>query len=155
GPGWLDALLAALAADPRNGLAGPSTNYAWNEQGVFPHSDGTLAAVARTAQEAAQRFGQTIRTLEPLYSLADFCYVVRRDVVHSVGAADAGYGLGPCWEMDYNIRAARVGFRGVWACAAYVHRMPFTTRRQREEALRFEASKHRYQDKFCALRLRH
>ncbi|MGH2522710.1 MAG: glycosyltransferase, partial [Anaerolineales bacterium] len=154
GPGWLDYLLAALGADPRNGLAGPSTNQAWNEQGVFSRSGDTPAEVARTAQEAARRFGPATRTLEPLHSLADFCYVVRREVVQAVGAADEGYGLGPCWEMDYNIRAARAGFRGVWACAAYVHRAPFTVRRRREEALRFEASKHRYQDKFCALRLR-
>jgi O-antigen biosynthesis protein len=154
GPGWLDYLLAALDDDPRNGLAGPSTNQAWNEQGVFPGRGGTLAEVARTAQEAVRRFGPTWRTLEPLHSLADFCYVVRREVVRTIGAADEGYGLGPCWEMDYNIRAARAGFRGVWACGAYVHRAPFTARRQREEARRFTAGKQRYQDKFCALRLR-
>ena len=154
GPAWLDYILAALDADPRNGLAGPSTNHAWNEQGMFPRSGGTLAEVTLTAQEAARRFGLTTRTLEPLHSLADFCYVVRREVVQAVGAADEGYGLGPCWEMDYNIRAARAGFRGVWACAAYVHRAPFTARRRREEARRFAASKQRYQDKFCALRLR-
>jgi glycosyltransferase involved in cell wall biosynthesis len=110
--------------------------------------------VARTAQEAERRFGTQTRTLEPLYSLADFCYLVRREVIATIGAADEGYGLGPCWEMDYNIRAARAGFRGVWACAAFVHRAPFTARRRREEARRFEASKHRYQDKVCALRLR-
>jgi GT2 family glycosyltransferase len=40
GPGWLDHLLAALGADPRHGLAGPSTNTAWNEQGVFPRRGG-------------------------------------------------------------------------------------------------------------------
>jgi O-antigen biosynthesis protein len=155
GPGWLDYLLAALDADPRNGLTGPSTNCAWNAQAVFPHSAGTPAEVARTAQKAARYFGLTTRTLEPLHSLADFCYVVRREVVQAIGAADESYGLGPCWEMDYNIRAARAGFRAVWACAAYVHRAPFTARRQHEEARRFDASKHRYQDKFCALRLRH
>jgi hypothetical protein len=43
GPGWLDRLLAALDADPRPGLAGPSTNLAWNEQGVFPGSGDTFA----------------------------------------------------------------------------------------------------------------
>jgi hypothetical protein len=52
------------------------------------------------------------------------------------------------------IRAARAGFAGVWACAAYVHRAPFTARRRVEETRRFEASKRRYQDKFCARRLR-
>ncbi len=37
---------------------------------------------------------------------------------------------------------------------AYVYRAPFTARRQREERLRFESSKHLYQDRFCGLRLR-
>jgi len=154
GPGWLDHLLAALSVDPHYGLAGPSTNHSWNEQCVFPRSGGTVAEIARAAQEAAQRFGATTRTLEPLYSLADFCYVVRREVIDAVGAADERYGLGPCWELDYNVRAARAGFRGVWACAAYVHRSPFTARRRREEDRRFELSKQLYQHKFCAGHLR-
>lgn len=154
GPGWLDHLLSALDADPRNGLTGPSTNNSWNEQGVYPHSGHTGDQIASTASEAASRFGSEVRTLEPLYSLADFCYVVRREVIDAVGAADEGYGLGPCWEMDYNIRAARAGWRGVWACAAYVHRAPFTARRRLTEAQLFEASKRRYQNKFCGARLR-
>jgi GT2 family glycosyltransferase len=153
-PGWLDCLLEALDDDPLNGLAGPTTNYSWNEQGGFPYSGASTDELARTARQAARQFGTEARTLEPLYSLSDFCYVVRREVVERIGAADEGYGLGPCWEMDYNIRAARAGFRGVWACAAYVHRAPFTARRMIEEASRFEASKHRYQDKFCGARLR-
>jgi len=78
---------------------------------------------------------------------------VRREVIDRVGAADEVYGLGPCWEMDYNIRAARAGFRGVWACSSYVYRSPFTARRTKEEQRRFPASRKRYQDKFCGLRL--
>ena len=154
GPNWLEHLLAALDSDPQNGLAGPSTNHAWNDQGVFREGGSTPAEIERTAQQAFAQFGYQVRTLEPLYSLADFCYVVRREVVDAIGFADEEYGLGPCWEMDYNIRAARAGWRSVWACAAYVHRAPFTSRRRREEALRFEASKQRYQDKFCGARLR-
>src|SRR4051794_33779743 len=34
-PQWLDHLIAALDANPANGLAGPSTNQCWNEQGAF------------------------------------------------------------------------------------------------------------------------
>lgn len=153
GPRWLDHLLRALGADPRNGLAGPSTNRCWNEQGAFPGHRGGRGEVTRTAAEAGRRFGAELQTLEPLHSLADFCFAVRRDVVEAVGAADEQYRAGPCWEMDYNIRAARAGFRGVWAKAAYVYRPPFTARRQRQENRAFQASRERYQDKFCALRL--
>lgn len=153
-PRWLEHLLAALEAYAKNGIAGPSTNNSWNEQCVFAHAGSTPAQIARAGLEAEKRFGQEARTLEPLYSLADFCYAVRREVVDAIGAADEAYGLGPCWEMDYNIRAARAGWRGVWACAAYVHRAPFTLRRRVEEAQRFEASKRLYQDKFCGARLR-
>jgi glycosyltransferase involved in cell wall biosynthesis len=152
-PGWLEQLIAALEADPAHGLAGPSTNQAWNEQGVFVHAAGAPAEIAATARLARQRFGGAIRTLEPLYSLADFCYVVKREVIDAIGGADERYGLGPCWEMDYNLRAARAGFQGVWVCGAYVWRAPFTSRRRQEEAARFEASKRLYQDTFCALRL--
>jgi glycosyltransferase involved in cell wall biosynthesis len=152
--GWLDYLLAALDADGRNGLAGPTTNRCWNEQGINAQGAGAGFEISRAAQDALRRFGPATRTLEPLYSLADFCYVVRREVVQEIGAADESYGLGPCWEMDYNIRAARAGWRGVWACAAYVHREPQTARRAREEARLFADSKRIYQDKFCGARLR-
>ncbi|HWS54790.1 MAG TPA: glycosyltransferase [Pyrinomonadaceae bacterium] len=154
GPGWLDYLLAALDADASHGLAGPSTNNAWNEQGAFPRAGGTVEEVGRAAREAARRFAGEVRALAPLHSLADFCYAVRREVVEAVGAADEAYGAGPCWEMDYNARAARAGFKGVWACSAYVWRAPFTARRREEERRLFEINKRRYQDKFCGARLR-
>jgi O-antigen biosynthesis protein len=154
GPDWLDHLLSALKADPHNGLVGPSTNRSWNEQAIFSASDPAPGDLTQAAAEAARRRGSAVRMLEPLYSLGDFCYGVRREVIEAIGLADEGYGLGPCWEMDYNIRAARAGWRGVWAGAAYVHRAPFTLRRQRDEARLFESSKRRYQDKFCGARLR-
>jgi glycosyltransferase involved in cell wall biosynthesis len=153
-PGSLDRLLAALAADPRNGLAGPSTNNAWNEQCAFPRCSGNTIQINAAAIEAAQRFGSEVRALEPLHSLADFCYAVLREVVDAVGAADERYSLGPCWEMDYNIRAARAGWRGVWACAAFVYRPAYSARHRFEEGRRFDTSKRLYQDKFCGARLR-
>jgi len=150
-PGTIDKLVAALQR-PRVGLAGPSTNRAWNEQCVF--GGATENDVEATAAEAERRFGNTVRTLAPLYSLADFCYAVKREVFEAIGPADEGYGLGPCWEMDYNIRAARAGFDGLWVCGAYVWRPEPSPERQRQEALLFEASRRRYQDKFCGARLR-
>jgi glycosyltransferase involved in cell wall biosynthesis len=151
-PGWLEALLAALQASPQHGLAGPTTNLSWNEQGAFPPPPGL--PLSACAAHARLRYGGAVRSLWPLHSLADFCYAVRREVVEAIGPADEGYGLGPCWEMDYNIRAARAGYLGVWATAAYVHRAPFTARRRREEQRLFEQSRRRYQDRFCGRRLR-
>ncbi len=154
GPQWLNHLLAALDADPRNGLAGPSTNRSWNEQNIRARCSNSTHDIARVARDTERRFASETRVMEPLYSLSDFCYAVRREVIEAIGGADEGYKRGPCWEMDYNVRAARAGFRGVWACASYVHRMPFTARRKQEEAQYFEASKNFYQNKFCGARLR-
>ena len=152
-PGWLEKLLAALTADPRHGIASPSTNRAWNQLAVFPDARGDDAGIARTAAEADARFGEGWKSLAPLWDVGDFCLTVKRSVIDTVGPADEAYGLGPCWEMDYAVRAARAGFVAVWAQGAYVFRQPFTVRRQREEARLFEANRRRYQDKFCGLRL--
>jgi len=152
-PGWLEKLLAALAADPRHGLACPSTNRAWNQLAAFPHGRGDAVGIAGTAAEADRRFGRNWRSLAPLWDVGDFCLAARHTVVDVVGPADEGYGPGPCWEMDYAIRSVRAGFVAIWAMGAYVFRHPCTARRQREEARLFEASRHRYQDKFCGLRL--
>src|SRR5204863_7856913 len=130
----------------------PSTNGSWNEQGAFAGARSTRPEIEHTAAEALARFENEARVLEPLYSLSDFCYVVRREVIEAVGAADENYSTGPCWEMDYNIRAARAGWRGVWVGAAYVHRAPFSSRRRFEEARRFEDSKRLFQNKFCGAR---
>lgn len=179
--GWLDRLLEALAQDPATGLAGPSTNWCWNEQARPARADAVATAGPVQAARAApaslslhrcsrrlprampsplpatggdrpERAMPATVPLLPLHSLADFCYVVRREVVEAVGAADEGYGIGPCWEMDYNIRAARAGFAGVWVPASYVHRAPMTAQRQQHERECIEHSKQRYQDRFCALR---
>ena len=152
-PGCLDLLVGALG-QPGRSLAGPSTNRSWNQQAVALGGRGTSPSLDQAAAFARQRFGSAARALAPLHSLADFCYAVRRDVVDAIGGADEGYGTGPCWEIDYNIRAARAGFAGVWVGAAYAHRHPMTARRQAAERELMEASKRRYQDRFCGLRLR-
>jgi GT2 family glycosyltransferase len=152
-PGWLEKLLAALAADPAHGIACPSTNRAWNRLGAFPHGTADADGLARTAAEADRRFGQSWQSLAPLWDPGDFCFAVKRATIEAVGPADEAYGEGPCWEMDYAIRAVRAGFLAVWARGAYAFRHPATARRRLEEALRFDASRHRYQDKFCGLRL--
>ncbi len=152
GPGWADALMAALQADAAHGLACPTTNLAWNQLGVFPNAGPAPADIAATAAEAARRFGRNWRSLAPLWDVGDSCLAVRRVVVDAIGPADEGYGLGGCWEMDYAARAARAGYRSVWAQGAYVFRSPVTERRRRDEAQLFESSRRRYQDRLCGLK---
>lgn len=155
-PAWLTLLLEALNTNYNYGLAGPSTNMAWNDQKLSdaPDAKSKTQTVEAYALRVAQRYKGVYGSLDRLYSLADFCYVVKRDVIKKIGRADIKYGMGPCWEMDYNIRAARAGFKGVWVCGAYVHRLPVTARRKREEGRFIEHSKRRYQDKFCLLKLK-
>ena len=152
-PGWLERLLGALTADPRNGLASPSTNRAWNQLGAFPRCRGGPADIAAAAEDAQRRFGGAWKSLAPLWDVGDFCLAVRRSVIEAIGPADEAYRPGPCWEMDYAVRAVRAGFVAVWAQGAFVWRQPPTARRQADEAARFEASRRRYQDKFCGLLL--
>ena len=149
GPGWLRELLAALDADPRNGLAGPSTNRSWNRQGSLALEFGHASLVDAQAHALRTRFAGQWQNLAPLHCLADFCYAVRREVVVAIGGADEAYGLGPCWEMDYSARAARAGYSAVWAQGAYVYRPPALPQRQREETANFAASRERYQRKLC------
>ncbi len=151
-PGWLQRLLAALNADPRHGVACPSTNRAWNELAAFPEAQADSASLAYTAAEAERRFGAGWKSLAPLYGVGDFCLAIKRAVLNAIGPADEGYGLGPCWEMDLAAHAARAGFGVVWAQSAFVFRHPFTPRRQFEESRLFEASRRRYQDRLCGLR---
>jgi len=150
GPGCLRLLVEALA-QPGRGLAGPSTNRSWNEQGVFNRA--RASDVARIAALARLHFGSAARSLEPLHSLADFCLAVGRQVIEAIGGADEEYGIGPCWEMDYNIRAARAGFQGVWVGAAYAYRYPHTERRRATETGQMDRARRLYQDRFCGLRL--
>jgi glycosyltransferase involved in cell wall biosynthesis len=151
-PRWLDLLLGALRR-PGCGLAGPSTNRAWNEQACAPNATADMAGLARQAAALAARFGSSARSLEPLYSLGAFCYAVRREVASALGRADQAYGEGPCWEMDYNARAARAGFAGLWVGASYVYRQPLDAEGARRDQLLVDRNRRIYQDRLCGLRL--
>jgi glycosyltransferase involved in cell wall biosynthesis len=145
-PRWLELILAAMERSGA-GLAGPSTNRAWNEQASVRASGADLRAIRRDAAVLLRRYGRAARTLGPLYSLGDFCYAVRREVIAAIGTADPAYGDGPCWEMDYNLRAARAGFAGIWVGSAYAWRLPVAV-----ESPLLEVNRRVYQDRYCGLR---
>ena len=80
GPHWLQELLAALDADPRNGLAGPSTNRSWNRQGSLPLARADESGVSAQALALPIQFAGQWQTLTPLHCLADFCYAVKAEL---------------------------------------------------------------------------
>jgi glycosyltransferase involved in cell wall biosynthesis len=122
--GWLGHLLAALDADASHGLAGPATDRCWNLQSQAEPGTG-------------------VQRLAPLQGPADFCLAVRSELVDAIGGADPAYGRGPCWELDYSVRAARAGFHGVWARAARVLRGPLPAWRLASEPALMQASRQR------------
>jgi glycosyltransferase involved in cell wall biosynthesis len=155
-PGWLGRLLAPLA-DGDVALSGPSTNRSWNEQQVSLGSHRPPRRPAEVEAYAARvlgRFADRTVALDTLHSLASFCYLFKRDVARELGGFDEAYGAGPCWEIDFNTRAARAGYRALWVCGAYVHRGAPAARQVRIQRRTFVANKHLYQDRFCGLRLR-
>ena len=144
-------------SDPTVGLAGPSTNISWNEQQVLPGSGGTGWSVQKIEEYAASiatRDRDMQRSLDTLHSLGDFCYLFKRSVAEQLGGFDEAYGAGPCWEIDFNTRAARAGFRAIWVADAYVHRVPTPPSHAQTIRRLFTANKQLYQDRFCGLRLR-
>ena len=148
----LDRLAAALDT-PHVGLAGPSTNDAWNDQRAVPDGTGDADGRRTAAAWLAGRYGDGHVSLAPLHAIAEHCIAVSTETLSAVGAADEGFGSGPCWEMEYAARAARAGLSAVWVGAAYVHRVGPTRRRVDQEARWFTASRRRYQDRLCGLRL--
>jgi glycosyltransferase involved in cell wall biosynthesis len=154
-PDWLKLMRAALDSDPAYGLAGPSTNFAWDRQraGGAPADGASPRDIERFAFQVKKKYPGGAVSLEPLHSLGDFCYMVKKETVEAVGFADESYGFGPCWEMDYNIRAARAGYTGVWAMGAYVHRRSVSASRATRERELLDNNKKIYQRKFCAKHL--
>lgn len=145
----IDILLHALKTSPA-GIVGPSTNLSWNEQGAAKHIPVTSQGYSETLVKTwADKYEGQSDTLSPLFSLGCFCMMLSHETIQTVGAADERFGEQPCWEMDYNIRAARAGIDGLWVKSALVYRplKPFSSK----NAELLEDAKKTYQDKHCAL----
>ena len=151
-PYWLDRMVAALRANPAIGAVGPSTNACWNAQAAVACPRPTLAALGACAAELRDHFGDRVVAMAPTHNLADFAFAVTRPMVEAVGPADERYQDGPCWEMDYWVRAALVGWKAAWVQSAFVWRNTDTGAGSRTGAAALDASKHLYQDRFCTLR---
>lgn len=150
---WLTLLINCLKSRADLGIAGPSTSWAWNEQQVVNRPDWSSSEIESFGQKVKEQYGNEIRYLDQLHSISDFCYAFKREVVERIGYFDEEYDKGPCFEIDYNTRAARAGYKCVWVCGAYVHRFPKSNKAGLQEEMFFEINKHLYQKKFCGLQL--
>jgi glycosyltransferase involved in cell wall biosynthesis len=121
--GWLDCLVkAALHQWPQVGLAGPVSAGLPAPQGVGagPADLSGLSDFAVRRRQEYRGRGQFVERL------ADFCVLVRREVLERVG----GLGEGP-FPDELCRRAAGAGFRLLVALDVYVHRLAGPPRRQR------------------------
>jgi len=126
-PGWLDRLVACVAADPATGMVGPLSNTAsyqsipalsaggdWAEN---PLPDGW--GIDDWAEEIAARAARCYPAM-PL--LNGFCLLVRRAMIDAIGYFDEdAFGAGYGEENDYCLRARKAGWGLALADDAYVY----------------------------------
>ena len=146
----LTGLIEILTASPENGLAGPTMNNCWNDQGYFSDQDPLSIDPAKRADTIRGQFGQTVVDTAPLYAISETFLTVKGTVVKAVGPADIRYGRGFCWEMDYTARAVWMGFKVLWAKGLYAHIATDSVAGERTHS--FARNRLYYQGKFC---LRH
>jgi GT2 family glycosyltransferase len=116
-PGWLEALVATLDADPSVGLVGPVTNSSGTDAQLgTPYHDldemQTFAA-AYTAAHAG-------KTTEPVM-LALFCTALPRALYTEIGGLDERYGLGLFEDDDLAMAVRRAGRNLVLRRDVFVH----------------------------------
>jgi hypothetical protein len=119
-PGWLETLAAAIAADPRNGMACARSNAATIATLPFRRRDpGVPLTRERTAQVHA-----ALRDWLPPYSVTPvamgFCFYVRREVIDRFGLFDEAFAPGYGEENDLCLRAGREGVRSLVVHGALV-----------------------------------
>jgi GT2 family glycosyltransferase len=119
-PGWLDAMHAALDAEPGRGIVGPRSNHVAGRQLVedVPYDVWTLDGLGEFAEAWT---GQHAGEGRQLARLIGFCLLVRREVFERIGGFDLRFGIGNFEDDDLCLRAGVAGFT-CWMCDdAYVH----------------------------------
>lgn len=115
--GWLNHLLAALYADERTGIVGPMTNYASGKQQVHHDYDN----LEQFHQIAAQ-----VNQVDPnkhirVQRIVGLCFVMKREVMNTVGLLDERFSPGHYEDDDYCLRARLHGYNIVMCGDVLVH----------------------------------
>lgn len=147
--GWFEKMAYALYANPNHAIAGPSTNQCWNYQNISTEDDSNALENRQFEEVSNQQFSGQYLTAGPMHNLADFCIMARGELVAKIGAADTGYGIGPCWEIDYSTRASKCGYTSIWVHSAYVWRDKTPESKICNDEKSLIKNKQYYQSQFC------
>lgn len=115
--GWLSNLRSALYSAPDIGIVGPVTNYASGRQQVKTEYVGVLGY-----HEAAKRANMPnpLKWMETK-RLVGLCFLLKRELLTSVGLLDERYSPGHYEDDDYCYRARLSGYRLIIAGDCLVH----------------------------------
>jgi len=108
--GGLQGLAACLDADPSVGACGPVTNRTVGVQRVVlaPAVEEDPAALEIFAQAMNLKFA---REAFYVHRLVGFCFMLRREVLESVGLLDERFGTGCFEDFDYCLRLRQAGWQ--------------------------------------------
>ena len=115
-PGWLGRMLSHVAK-PGVGVVGPMSNHAIPIQQIefSPQNQDDLNAFA--AQRGEIEKGAT----NDVPYLSGLCLLLRREVIQTVGAFDARFGLGNWEDADLGLRALCAGYSLKVARDVFIH----------------------------------
>jgi GT2 family glycosyltransferase len=125
-PGWLGKLVAHGERNPRVGILGPISNAASHQSVPALREDGAWATNPLpgwlTVDGMALIVERAPRAEARLPFINGFCYVVKREVIDSIGYLDEErFAEGYCEENDFSHRAFRRGFALAVADDVYVY----------------------------------
>jgi len=115
--GWLEGLVEV--AEKGHGIVGPVTGHCSGTQmiGGTPPGEGELDEFARAwAEEHKGSWRVTQR-------LVGFCWLIKREVIETIGKLDERFGAGNYEDNDYCLRARLASFKLAVAESVYVHHL--------------------------------
>ncbi|GMV14755.1 MAG: glycosyltransferase [Polyangiaceae bacterium] len=142
-PGWLDALLARLRADPRVAWVGPVSNDTGDEASV-----GADYSTLEELLAFASRASGPPREVE---KLALYCALLDRAAFETVGGLDQGYRRGMFEDDDLAMALGARGKRVLLAPEVFVHHAAGTTLRALspfEYFATFELNRRRFEQRW-------
>ncbi len=110
-PGWLSEMIEVARKDSRIGIVNPASNN------LGQHVPAGKDLIEYAKKRRKKHKGESIE----MATAVGFCYLMKRQVLDSVGFWNEQYGLGYFEETEHCIRAHKAGFRIVMAKASYVY----------------------------------